>query len=304
MFKNSSPQLSGVIYVLISAFTFASLPIITKIAYQCGLNPENTTILRFFFAFVFMTAYIKIKKGEPVITCTPMVLSQGVVLTLTTMLFFYALQYMPAGLMTVIFFTHPILVAILAIFIFREKFSPQLFVGVILALIGVILTSHPDSFFSPDSYKGLILAVLASLIYAVYSLLGQKVVAHVNPLAITATQSLEIFLLVSIYYHNFAFLGQLNLAQLMITLFMAIFNTCIPFLFLLKGIEKIGAAQASLISTAEPPFAIIMAMFILHEEMNLTQIGGAILIFISVLLVVYPIPNIAKIFKKHSFHQV
>ena len=89
------------------------------------------------------------------------------------MLFFYALQYMPAGLMTVIFFTHPILVAILAIFIFREKFSPQLFVGIILALIGVILTSHPDSFFSPDSYKGLILAVLASLIYAIRTLREQ-----------------------------------------------------------------------------------------------------------------------------------
>lgn len=69
---------------------------------------------------------------------------------------------------------------------------------------------------------------------------------------------------------------------------MACLNTLMAVLFFLKGVKHIGATRATLISTAEPAFCIILAYIILGETLTATEFIGTGLVFVSMFLAVRP----------------
>ena len=64
----------------------------------------------------------------------------------------------------------------------------------------------------------------------------------------------------------------------------AAFCTVMPVFGVNIGIQKIGASQASLISTAEPAMSMLVAMILLGEVIMPVQWVGAALIIASVIL--------------------
>lgn len=289
---NTSLELKGSIYIVFSAFMYATLPILVKLAYAAGLSPGITLLLRYFFSFVLLAILIKFFRYGRLLALSPWVIAQGIFLTVSGLFYFLALQTLSAGLTTVIFFAHPVFVAILSILIFRERFVPRLFLGLALAVLGIALISGLGGVGPDLPARGIIFALLACLGYSLYSVIGQKTLVNYEPLTITATLSLlALIILVPIYHRELVFLGSLTLTQLLITAAMAVLNTVLAVLFFLKGIQKIGATRATLISTAEPVFCIIMAFLILGETLSGIEIMGSGLVFISMLLAVYARPS-------------
>ena len=288
MFINASKELKGSIFILFSAFMYATLPILVKLAYAAGLGPGSTLLLRYMFSFILLALFIKVVKHDHILSLSPLVIAQGIFLTTSGLFYFFALNTLSAGLTTVIFFTHPVLVAILSILIFKERFVPRIFIGLALALGGVALISGLVGHSPGLSSEGVFFALLASICYSFYSLLGQKTVARSNPLSITATLSLmAIIIIVPVYHSSLGFLFVLTPSQLLITLIMAVFNTLLAVLFFLKGVQNIGAARATLISTAEPVFCVMMAFLILGETLTGVEVIGSVMVFASMLLAVF-----------------
>jgi len=50
------------------------------------------------------------------------------------------------------------------------------------------------------------------------------------------------------------------------------------------GARRIGAAQASLVSTVEPIYTITLAALLLHESLTPIQIAGGIMVIMGVLI--------------------
>ena len=288
MFINASKELKGSIFILFSAFMYATLPILVKLAYSAGLGAGSTLLLRYTFSFILLAMFIKVVKHDHILSLSPPVIAQGIFLTASGLFYFFALNTLSAGLTTVIFFTHPVLVAILSVLIFKERFVPQIFIGLTLALGGVALISGLVGHSPGLSSEGIFFALLACICYSFYSLLGQKTVARSNPLSITATLSLmAIIIIVPVYHSSLGFLFVLTPTQLLITLIMAVFNTLLAVLFFLKGVQNIGAARATLISTAEPVFCVMMAFLILGETLTGVEVIGSVMVFASMLLAVF-----------------
>lgn len=284
---NVSKGQRGSIYILFSAFMYATLPILAKLAYSAGLGPESTLLLRYLFSFILLALLIKFVKHARVLSLNPAVIAQGIFLTVSGLFYFAALNTLPAGLTTVIFFTHPVLVAVLSIFIFKESLAPRIFAGIALALGGIALISGLGGTSSMLSCSGILLALTSCICYSIYSLLGQRTVSTSDPLSLTATLSLlAVIIIISVYHRDLGFISTLTLTQLLITLAMAVFNTLLAILFFLKGVQNIGAARATLISTAEPVFCLIMAFLILGETLTGTEIIGSVMVFASMLLAV------------------
>jgi len=295
MFINASKELKGSIFILFSAFMYATLPILVKLAYSAGLGPGSTLLLRYIFSFILLALFIKVVKHDHILSLSPPVIAQGIFLTASGLFYFFALNTLSAGLTTVIFFTHPVLVAILSILIFKERFVPRIFIGLALALGGVALISGLVGHSPGLSSEGIFFALLACICYSFYSLLGQKTVARSNPLSITATLSLmAIIIIVPVYHSSLGFLFVLTPSQLLITLVMAVFNTLLAVLFFLKGVQNIGAARATLISTAEPVFCVMMAFLILGETLTGIEVIGSVMVFASMLLAVFSRPETAS----------
>jgi len=288
MFINTSTDLKATIFILFSAFMYATLPILVKLAYSAGLGPGSTLLLRYLFSFILLALLINFGKRERILTLSPPVIAQGIFLTVSGLFYFLALNTLSAGLTTVIFFTHPVLVAILSIVIYKEKFVPRIFIGLALALSGVALVSGLVGNSPGLSSEGILFALLACLCYSIYSLLGQKTVARGNPLSITATLSLmAVLIIVPVYHSDLGFLFTLTPSQVLITLLMAVFNTLLAVLFFLKGVQNIGATRATLISTAEPVFCLMMAFLILGETLNRVEAIGSVMVLASMLLAVF-----------------
>ena len=67
-------------------------------------------------------------------------------------------------------------------------------------------------------------------------------------------------------------------------LFIAIFSTLIPFGFYFKGLERVRATRASIISTWEPVVASFTAYFVLGEVLYPSQILGGMVVIAAVVL--------------------
>lgn len=284
-----SKYFTGVLDVLISSITFSTLPILAKIAYKLGLSPESASILRFFFATVILALIIRLKGNKTVIIWSPWVILQGVFLAITNLLYFYSLKYLSAGIVTVMFFTYPVTVAILAAIFFKEKGTKRLIPSIILALLGVLLISSCNSFDGLSSYKYLFVALIATMSYSAFCLTGQKTAVNYDSMALTVTQcAIVLFAVFVLDCKHLDFVGTITAQQLFITFLMAIFGTWLAFEFLQKGIQHLGSTLASLISMIEPPATLLLAFLVLGEKMTLLQIIGTIMVLASVFIVVLP----------------
>lgn len=285
--QTASHQLKGSLYILFSALMYATLPVLVKLAYAQGLTPESTLFLRYLFSFLLLVVVLAGIKKEPVLTLKPLVFVQGALLTAGGLFYFFALEYLSAGLTTVIFFAHPALVALLGIFIYREAVVPRVLGGLTLALSGIYVLSGLQNASSLTSADGIIYALLACLCYALYSLVGQKTLADSKPLSITATIALvAIFIVAPLFPTDVSVIFYLTWPQLVIAVLMACLNTLLAVLFFLKGLQQIGATRATLISTAEPVFCLILAYLILGETLTLKEIIGSGMVLASMFLAI------------------
>lgn len=275
--------IKGAIYVFISAFMYATLPILTKLAYLHGLDPSSALFYRYLFAFIFILLYQKLLKRQAVISTSLLAIGQGILLITASLFYFNALKSLSAGIGSIIFFTHPILVALLAIFIYREGLGIKLVTGLLLALTGIVFISGVLGGSVVVAPAGLLLGVLASICYGLFVLAGQTNVAKSSPLSLTATFAMiGVIAIPILFFRDLHFLTDLTWPQVLICLGMALFNTVLSISFFLKGVGKIGASRASLISTLEPVLSIGLAIILLGEVFSRLEAAGIVLIMISI----------------------
>ncbi|QGT99749.1 Permease of the drug/metabolite transporter (DMT) superfamily [Candidatus Syntrophocurvum alkaliphilum] len=276
-----SIYVTGIICVFISALMYAFLPVLGKFAYESGLTPASTLLLRYAFAFIILSIYILIMTKDTVINKSPLVLIQGFILTLGGLSFFHALEYLPAGLATVLLFTYPVIVALLATVFYKEKLTLNLIIGLLLALSGIALISGIGTI-ETISPMGFFYALLAGIFIAIYSFLGQQTLVNASPISLTATFSLIATLVISITNPSeLVYLTQLTYYQIAIGLALAVISTILAIVFFLLGVKKIGASKASLVSTLEPCLAVLVAFLLLGEVLTTYELIGAALILSS-----------------------
>lgn len=283
-----SPVLKGALYIFISALLYATLPILCKFAYQTGLSPVQALLLRYLLALIILSSYLLWRRQHQVFSLTPLVILQGLVMAVSGLCYFFALQYLSAGLTTVILFSHPVMVAILAALLYRERIGWRVATGILLAIGGVILVSGVSTGSMLVSPLGLAWITVASILYAFYNIMGQRNVAQVNPLTIANTIALMSVLVVGIAFRDGAYLLRLSSTQIFIGLGLGLVNTVLAISFFLKGMGYIGATRASLIATLEPVLTLILAFFLLGETLQPLQLLGVALVLASMLLAVRP----------------
>lgn len=298
MNKNLPDHIVGAIYVVISALMYATMPILAKLAYATGLEPGFVLWLRYVFAFILLAVFLTCTRSSAILLFSPLAILQGVFMIGSGLFYFYSLQYLPAGLASIIFFSHPVLVALLALVVFKEKFNPRLFLGILLTIGGIILISVPGSTHQISlSFTGLGYCILACVCCTGYALIGQKNVTSASPLSLVSTFALiGILLIPCVSGRSPGFLVPLTGVQLLITISMALFNTVLSIFFFLQGVKKIGAATASLISSLEPVLTVIIAFLVLSETMAPLQLLGSAMVLASMFLALRPqtIPDSAS----------
>ncbi len=270
----------GIFLIIVSAASFGTLAIIGRFAYADGLDVTTMLFLRFTIAAILMFAWLAIRKerlprGRTLLQLAGM---GGLGYVGQSFCFMSAINYASTGLVALLLYLYPVFVTILTM-IFQK--SRTVF-ALVLATIGAALTANPEG----GQLPGILLAVSAALIYAVYILVGtgvmQKVSAVQSSAVIFASAALVFGILTAIRGPHWPSTpnGWLAISGI------AVIATLLPVATFLGGLKIIGATDASLLSTLEPVVTVILAAMILGEKVQPLMIAGGVLILAAVLLIV------------------
>jgi drug/metabolite transporter (DMT)-like permease len=278
----SSPtrRVAGLLLVLYSALGFGLLPIFALLAYRGGIEVITLLAVRFvlsgivLFGLLLATGRLRLRQVAAVL---PGLAGLGVCYTLQSGFYFSAVRYISASLASIILYSYPAFVCLLAFLLEREKLAVRTLAALAVSLAGVVLvlgaslgTAHP---------AGVLLALGASVVYSVYITLANRVLRSVEPLSALAV----VTVVTSVLYIGIGLAaGRLSLAfapstWLPIGLIITV-STLLAIPAFFRGIEILGSSRASIVSMTEPLFTIGVSIVLFGDRLGWQQIIGGVLV--------------------------
>jgi drug/metabolite transporter (DMT)-like permease len=276
-------RLAGAFLIIISAVSFGTMPIFARMAYESGSDPITVLLVRFCVAGVILLFISRIE-NKPLPTGKTLIglIGMGVFGYVGQSFFFFnALTLASTSLVALILYLYPVLVTIFSVVILKESLTPVKAAALFLAMVGAVLTIGPGGGGQP---LGIILAFTAATIYSVYILVGSRILKHTSAIQATTVIIVSSF----IVYCGLAAWHGVHLPQTgqgwVGALAVAVICTVVAALTFLAGLQKIGAANAATLSTAEPVTTVFLAGFLLHDAIAPQQLLGGLLILVAVII--------------------
>lgn len=271
---------------LTAAAGFGTLAIFGKLADDAGLNTTTLLTYRFIFATAFLWIGLVIWRRARVLPKRErrVALALGFLYAAFSGLFFWGLLFIPAGLTSIVFFTYPIHVYILAVVLLDESLSRYKLGALALALSGVALIVGGEP--GEADAVGIVLVLLAALGYAGY-IVGNRAAVATTPPDILASTAMVATTAAFVVFG----LGSGRLAvpsggeQWFIVIGIAAVGTAIPLFLYVSALTRIQASHASVLGTGEPVVTVILGTILLDESLTLLLVVGGVLILTGVLAI-------------------
>jgi drug/metabolite transporter (DMT)-like permease len=282
----------GIACIVASALAFGAMAIMARAAYADGVDTPSLLALRFSIAALCLFAIVRVRRlalprGRDLLGVA---LLGGVGYGSQAATFFVALTLAPAGLVALLLYLHPALVAVLAVLFLHERMSAAKLVAMIVALAGMTLTVLPalageGSAAFPRLPAGVALGIAAACIYAIYIVVGTRLTARVAPLPLATVVTAAAAL---VFLAGSVIAGPRLPASptgWLAVLGIALVSTVAAITLFFAGLALVGPTQASTLSTIEPLFTVLLAAVLLGETIAPVQLaGGALILAAAVLL--------------------
>ena len=284
--------------VLLGGIMYGTMSSLVKLAYQRGFNAAELSFWQAFLAVLLLGLCAlllrKTEKGNIQNKDVLPLILIGCAIGLTNFLYYESVQYISASLAIVILMQFTCLGILLEWIVFKRKASRLAMLTVFFILIGTIMAGGVLEMTGwTFSAKGTLLALSASLTYAVYIIAngrcGKTVRWQSKSMTIMVGSSTCIFLINSQTILSGDYLCS-EFAGWAVVL--AIIGTTIPTALFAAGISKIGAGISSILMAVELPVAVLCARIILHERISPLQSAGIIIMLASISAM-----NYYKVFK-------
>lgn len=282
-------QRDGLLIILVAASGYAFLPIITKNIYAVSdFTPTDIALWRFLFATPLLWLFVSrsnstfTRQDHPLPRRTLMLM--GILYAIAALTSFLGLERLPASMFVVLFYTYPAMVALFSLLI-GERLQPIAWIALGLTLVGVVFTVPDLSELSGGDAGGILFAALNAAAVAVYFMVsnrvlrGHQAVARGTAYVMTGTLICLVLLIGVTGIHI-----PPNLDTWANILALATVSTAFPMFAINVGIQKVGAARASIISAIQPVQTMLLALVLLGEVILPLQWVGGIFIVLSVIL--------------------
>ncbi len=280
-------QSAGILLIIISAVGFGTLGIFGIIAAEEGLSIPTVLLLRFGLATVFIWAFLWMRGRFRLLRGRLLVIALGLGgLGYAAMsgLYFLGLEFMTAGMVAILLYTYPAFVVCIVAIFHQTRITRLVIIALVAAIAGVSLITGADP--AGMDPIGVVIMLGAALSYALYIVVSQRALLHVDPAILTAyvlPAAAVTFLLFGVGTDTLAMPASPEAWS--VALAIAVVATVIPVLAFLAGVSRIGASRASIISAAEPGVTVVLGVIILSEPLTAVTVIGGALILTGVLLI-------------------
>ncbi len=182
---------------------------------------------------------------------------------------------------------NPMLTTALSSYLMKEPFTKAKVLGLLFGFSGVALVVSGGSK-GEATLLGDFIMFVSTATFVIGSLFVKKSTSVISPLIVTAYSHAlaSIGLLVSGFFVNpvWSYPGAFEPFPLAVLLFSSLINTALGALWWNMGIQRIGAASASLFLNAQPVTGVFAAAVFLGEKLYWTHYTALILVILGVSL--------------------
>ncbi|MGE0786728.1 MAG: DMT family transporter [Sandaracinaceae bacterium] len=273
----------GVRLMLAAAFLFSVMSVLVKLA-GARLPTMEIVLARGVVTLVLSALALWRSKTAPFGTHHGLLVLRGLFGFGGLACYFYAVTHLPLADATVIHFINPVLTAILAFVILKERFPRVAIVGAGLALIGVVLVARPTALTGEVSLDPLSVGVAlagagfaAGAYVTVRSLAGKEepmVIVFYFPL-VAVPLTLPLVWSVWVWPTPTEWLLLLGVGV----------ATQLAQVAMTRGLHLESAGRATTVSQMQVAFAFGWGLLLFHETPSLFGVLGALAIVMGILLV-------------------
>ena len=282
----------GFALVLLSASGFASMAVFGKQAFDAGFGVAEVLAVRFSIAAPLLALVVLATRRSLASLRLPRsqlwrVLAMGAVgYAVQATLFFAALSRISASLTGLLLYLYPVLVTVGAVLLGRHAANRLTVIGLTAALVGTaLIVGFPQG--RVDAL-GVTLGLAAAFWYAAYILVGERVVANVDPLVtavyVTGGAALSFVVVGGAVMGDLDFdgvdaIGWWSLVGI------AVLATAVAIAGFFAGMARIGSTWASITSSWEPVCTVLLSVAVLHERLTAGMVvGGALVVAGAIVL--------------------
>ncbi len=274
-------KIKAYLLLLLSALMWGSSFPVIKLGLNRGLAPIGFLGFRLFISILIVIPFLYKEISFKILKDKKMIFL-GLTNTGGFLFQYFGQKYTSSNTAAVISNLLVIFVAILSFIILKEAMNLKKVFGVILSFIGLGVVSNL-SVNSLSANKGILIMLISPVSWAFFVILSKD---------ISSGKSFRKYLF-PIYFYTFVFIlpfalfegFKFSLISVSLSFYLAAICTVVPYLFFLNGLKFVGATTASIITSFQIFFSVIIAYFFLGETISLSFFIGIILVFLAIYLV-------------------
>jgi len=282
MRKAQSPEFQLLLVSLIWGMNFVAMKFLLA-----EISPVNLILFRFIagslllFLLLLFFEDVKIPPGD--ILKLTVIGALGI--TVYQFFFTYALKLAPVVNVSIIINTAPLYGGLLSALLGYEPFRKKRLFAVVVGFAGIFILITKGSFvLQGGELKGNVLALISSVLWALYTVLSKPFLERHSPLKVTTYSMITGSLLLCPFlpfYFSLAEFQALSLTGWGFLVFAIVFSVVVAFFLWYRGVSRIGPTRAIMFQYAVPVFAALFAVLFLKEQLHVAQFIGAALVFVS-----------------------
>ncbi|AUC85481.1 EamA family transporter [Polaribacter sp. ALD11] len=248
------------------------------------LAPEAIILCRAFLAAIFIFIFCKFKKVDLKIKSKKDTISfifSGFLMGAHWVTYFYALKLSNVALGMLSLYTFPVITAFLEPFFIKQRINTVHIFLAILVLIGVYILV-PEFSLENNQLQGVLFGILSAFFYALRNLMVKEHVKNYNGSMLMFYQMIviSVLLIPVLFFADFSNVQ----SQLPLLVLVALLTTAVGHTMMVNSLKHFSAATASIISSVQPIFGIIIAYFFVHEIPHFNTFIGGSLILLTVVI--------------------
>jgi drug/metabolite transporter (DMT)-like permease len=272
-----NPKLSLAIGIICISFS----PIFVKLA---DASPIICAFYRLFFAWLCLLPYC-LYKGNLKMARKDILLALvgGVVFASDMAVWNLSLKMISATVSTLLANLAPVWVGLISYFLFRKKSGFLFWAGTCTAIVGMVILVGASSLLHLQFNVGLVYAVAASLLYAIYILITKDILKRIStiPFMFYNMLAASVFLLILgglmgdefLHYSSSAWLNFVGLG---------IICQLIGWITINYAISYIESTRVALILLSQTVMAGLLAVWLLHETLAFKEIAGSTIVLAGI----------------------